>query len=613
MGKKKNKKPPPTLAETQGRRGTPSLGRRTVIVLAAILAVGLAVRAAYLVELKGLPDFDHPLVDSHYHDYWARAMVAGDWSPPEDEPDPHINTTPYFRPPGYPLFLAAVYKTFGAGYVIPRVVQMLIGMASIVLLFALVRRLFDDATALVAAGLMATYWVFVYFEGEFLEPVLSVPLLIAFVFSLLAWRESPSPRKAVTAGVLLGLLALVRPNALVLIPLVAIWIYWMGRSVPCSVPAWRAIGLLVTGAVVVIVPVTIRNIVVGGEFVLISSNAGINLLIGNSARADGEVRGTIPGIGTLDTSFDYPYIVQRVQQMEGRTMTHAEVGRYLAARALREMAEDPSRTARLMLRKTLLFWGPDEVADNKVIAFDRSHSTVLRGLPLSFAVVFSLGIVGVVLAWRRRHGARKPQAVTSGVVLLLGVVIVWFSSHLPIAVTARYRVPVIPFLIVFAAFFLRWIAGVLGHRRAREAAPWLIALLLVMVIAHVSFSGYEDNVARWHYQRAIALKRGGDLDGAIAQYREALRENPDYVSVYNDIAAALATKGRIAESVPYFRRALEFNPNDPLVHLNLGMALESLGQLAESHSHYREALRLSPSNAEARAGLQRTANASDIP
>ena len=609
MGKKSQEKQTQQSHEKRNRQGVSRLDRRTVLVLLAILAVGLIIRASYLAELRGLPDFGQPLVDSEYHDYWARSMAAGKWSPPQNEPDPHINTTPYFRPPGYPFFLAAVYKLFGPGYVVPRVIQMLLGLVTIVLVFVLCRRLFDDTAGLIAAGLAATYWIFVYFEGDFLEPVLSVPLLLAFVLALLEWRDRPSTLRSVAAGLLLGLLALVRPNALVLLPVAGVWMYWVGRMAARKARTLRMFVVLLAGTFVVILPVTIRNAVVGGDFVLISSNAGINLLIGNNARADGEVRGTIPGIGSLDTSFDYPYIVERVQQLEGRRMTDAEVGRYLARRAFREMAAHPGRTLGLMLRKTLLFWGPNEVADNKVIALDRSHSAVLRWIPLSFAVIFPLGLVGLALAWRRGRNGRGPQGVpaTSGIVLIFAVVMVWFASHLPIAVTARYRVPVIPFLIVFAAFFLRWLVSSLRDRHFREAAPWIAALAVLLIVSHINLSGYKDNVARWHYQRAIAFQHGGDLDNAIAEYRAALQENPDYGAVHNDIAAALATQGRMAESVPHFRRALEFNPNDPSVHLNLAMALESLGRLEESHEQYREVLRLSPDNPDARAGLQRTA------
>jgi len=612
MGKKLQKKSA-TQPDSHVRADPSSASRRSVVILLAILAVGLVLRAGYLVELTGLPDFDRPLVDSHYHDYWARAIVAGSWAPPQHEPDPQIATNPYFRPPGYPFFLSGIYTVFGTGYMAPRVVQMLLGLLSVVLVFVLARRLFDDATGLAAAGLMAAYWSFIYFEGDLLEPVLSVPLIVAFVLVLLRWRDRPSPLVIAVAGLLLGLLALVRPNALVLLPVAGAWIYWVGRSAAPHAHTMRAIVLLFVGTAAVVLPVTVRNYRVSGDFVLISSNAGINLLIGNSARADGEVRGTIPGIGALDTSFDYPGIVQRVEQLEGKPMSHAEVGRYLTARAVSEMKDDPGRTVHLIGRKTLLFWGPDEVADNKVLALDRAHSAVLRWIPLSFAIILSLGIMGLALAWKGAPGTRERRDGMSGVWLIVAVVVIWFASHLPIAVTARYRVPVIPFLIVFAAFFLRRLATSLRAHQFRSAAPWVIALAVVLTVSHVDLAGYEDDEARWHYQRAIAFQHGGDLGSAIDEYREALRINPRYGAVYNDIAAALATEGRIAESVPYFRKALEINPGDPSVRLNLAMALEAIGRSGESHAQYREVLRLSPNNPEAMAGLERTGEIADGP
>lgn len=606
MGKKPKQNRPERPPNGRGPFGFGRLDRRTVVILGGLLVAGLLLRVGYLVELTGQPDFDHPLVDAHYHDYWARAVVSGDWSPPEHEPDPEISTHPYFRPPGYPWFLSGVYAVFGDGYLAPRLLQMVLGLLGALLVFALARRLFDDGTALVAAGLSATYWVFIYFEGELLEPALSVPLIVAFVLSLLRWRDRGAPAAGAAAGVLLGLLALVRPNALVLLPVAVLWMYGNRRSSGRKRRAWPAVALLVAGTAAAVLPATMRNYRVSGDFVLISSNAGINLLIGNSPRADGEVRGTIPGIGTLDTSFDYPSIVRRVERIEGRPMSHAEVNRFLAARAMKRMADDPARTLRLMARKTALFWGPDEVADNKVVGLDRSHSRWLRAIPLSFALVLSLGIVGLALAWSRRSRRDGRPGDRAGLGLVLVMVLVWFASHLPIAVTSRYRVPVIPFVIVFAAYFLLWLTASLRARRYRSALPWVAALAALLVFAHVDLAGYEDNAARWHYQRAIAFQQGGDLQSAIAQYREALRINPDYGAVYNDLAAALATEGRIADSVPYFRKALAYKPTDPAVHLNLAMALEAIGERAQSHARYREVLRLSPDNPDARAGFERT-------
>ena len=48
--------------------------RRPTALLLLILAAGLLVRAGYLAERVQAPDFDAPLKDAAFHDYWARAL-----------------------------------------------------------------------------------------------------------------------------------------------------------------------------------------------------------------------------------------------------------------------------------------------------------------------------------------------------------------------------------------------------------------------------------------------------------------------------------------------------------------------------------------------------------
>ncbi|MHC4610925.1 MAG: hypothetical protein ACYS7M_11330, partial [Planctomycetota bacterium] len=100
------------MAARQTPSGRP--GRRRWLsgetaALGVILLVALLLRCSYLGELVDAPDFSHPIIDAAFHDYWARGLATGDWTPPDETPDPQISTSPYFRPPGYPLFLALVY------------------------------------------------------------------------------------------------------------------------------------------------------------------------------------------------------------------------------------------------------------------------------------------------------------------------------------------------------------------------------------------------------------------------------------------------------------------------------------------------------------------------
>ena len=133
--------------------------------------------------------------------------------------------------------------------------------------------------ALILAAFMATYWIFIYFEAEFLEPVVSIFLILSLVYVLMTWTQKTPYWQVFGAGLLLGISALVRPNALLLLPVIGLWGWWIlvrrgeKRRIPLTL-----VGLAV-GTALTVLPATIRNYVVDRDFVLISSNGGINLFM----------------------------------------------------------------------------------------------------------------------------------------------------------------------------------------------------------------------------------------------------------------------------------------------------------------------------------------------
>jgi hypothetical protein len=81
-----------------------------------------------------------PAPDAAYHEYWARLGNRG-LDATAYVPDPHIQSTPFFRLPGYPYFLAGVYRVFGVSPWTPRIAQMCLGLASCLTAFLLGRQI----------------------------------------------------------------------------------------------------------------------------------------------------------------------------------------------------------------------------------------------------------------------------------------------------------------------------------------------------------------------------------------------------------------------------------------------------------------------------------------
>jgi tetratricopeptide (TPR) repeat protein len=85
----------------------------------------------------------------------------------------------------------------------------------------------------------------------------------------------------------------------------------------------------------------------------------------------------------------------------------------------------------------------------------------------------------------------------------------------------------------------------------------------------------------------------------VASYQQALRLNPDYSEVHNNLGVALAEQGRLTEAVASCQRALRLKPDYAEAHSNLGVALAKQGRLTEAVASQQQALRLKPEFPEA--------------
>jgi protein O-GlcNAc transferase len=85
-----------------------------------------------------------------------------------------------------------------------------------------------------------------------------------------------------------------------------------------------------------------------------------------------------------------------------------------------------------------------------------------------------------------------------------------------------------------------------------------------------------------HFARAIRLHQAGDIQGAIAEYQQCLKLEPEKVDAISNLGAALARLGRYPEAIEQYRHALTLSPQDPRIRLNLALAYYKSDMLAEA-------------------------------
>lgn len=568
------------------------------LFLVLALLAGAAVRLLYLGELRDAPDLAHPGLDAGYHAWWARAIATGDWTPPPDHADPAFARHPYFRPPGYPWLLGALHVVTGGHPLALRGAQMLMGLASVVLGWMFVRRWWGVFPAAVTAWLSATYWVLVYYEGELLEPAWLVLLTWGLLFVLGLWRERPRDGLAAASGLLVGLIGITRPNLLLVGPAMAGWMLAAGRA---DGAGWRAVfrpvALAALAAVLCVLPVTARNWIAARDLVLVSANGGINLLMGQDTEAIADHASEATGHWNC---FDFPALLARASAEAGRPLRASELSAQHRREAWRIIRTDPGGTARRLLLKTLLFWGPREVSNNKVEELERAHSRVLRALPAPFAWLAGWGVLGLVLARGAAPAGFVPRALAGWMLLFA---LVCFASVLPFIAAGQYRVPVLPVLIAGSGLAAGRVFALARGGRPGIALALAAAGVALSGLFSVNAAGYRVQPARWHLARAIAYERAGNAAGAERAYRAVLEQAPDLELGPLRLGALLAKQDRVAEALPLFEQAQALKPGDPAIRFNLGLALAVLGRPAEAVPHFESVVAADPARADAHQNL----------
>jgi len=522
------------------------------LALLGILAIAVVFRALYLREVADQPDYLSPGLDAGFHDWWARALVTGAWTPPAGYPDPHTNAVPFVRPPGYPYFLAGVYRLGGIHPLPIRLVQMALGVGACLLAYWIGRRWFGPFVALAWAAGMSLYWGFVYFDMELHAEGPLCFLLLAALYLLGLWRDRRALWIAAFAGVILGISALLRPNVLPLLPIAAGWMIWVCRRRPARCSGWGTAAALGAAGLLAILPATVRNYRVSREFVLISSNGGVNLYIGNNPTARGHAAGWVHEYGRFHTPNDYPALIRAVAKRVGAPVTYAEASRHFSRAAVEFSLAHPARTLELLAIKTLLYWGPVEIPNNRELNCERAVSPALAAMPLTFPRVLPWALAGIgvtLLRSRRRADSADPATFDCEIaVLALLIVAGMFLAVVPFFVAGRYRLPAVPFLLLFAAIALHALVQHTKQREFARVAVFVSVIALLFVLSRTRWVGPAPDMARWNLDRGWAFARLGEFEPALTHYRAALALVPEMANARIAAAHALRKLGRSSDA-----------------------------------------------------------------
>lgn len=525
------------------------MANRTLVP--AIFLLALLLRLGYLADVSESPYFGTLILDAEEYDHLAEELRRGNWRLDEKQT--------YVHGLGYPAFLAAL-KIPGFGPADFRLWQAVLGALSCVLIYRIARRLFDRRVAVIAGTVAAAYWPFLFFGGELFATTLFIFIQLLLVDALLRFGERPDHAKGVAAGVILGLLVATRANALLAIP-VALW--WICR---CSRAAsdgdrrrlWPSFAVAL---VLTLSPLALRNhIVQGGP---VPFQGAWSFYMGANPQADGT-----------------PYVRQGLQWQRHELLPlragffePVSKGFYYLRSGVRFAAENPGQYLHLLYRKFRLFWHAFEIPVSSDLSYYREHSILYRILLVNFGVVAPLAVAGLFPG-----GGRRDDRY----LLLWTFVLVSLATGMLFTVSARYRVPAAPFLIILAAHAIRQLTDLLRARDWRRTGGFVAVLAAAAAVVHTGVDYRQVDHVRPAFLMGMVHFRSGDLDAAEQAYENGLAKNPDDPDLLNGLGTVYSAQGRHGEAEDSFAKAIAVAEDYAQPRFNLGALYLRLGRRQEA-------------------------------
>ncbi|MDD4496070.1 MAG: glycosyltransferase family 39 protein [Eubacteriales bacterium] len=351
--------------------------------------------------------------------------------------DSGLSALKMYHAPLYPLFIAGVFGLFGRSLIYVYIVQSLLGTANTFLIYIIGKNAFDKRIGLISAALSLLYWPLQLYSGILLSETLFIFLIMLGVYCSLKALDSGKLVFFAAAGASFALATLTRSISMLLIGVIPV-VYLIYRRDKLNVFLRNALAFVIS-FIIVMSPWTIRNYILFDEFIPVDALGGLNLYVGNNERSNGFYI-NLTKQDLEEGIRKYTKAGQQNQEVEVNDKTLKEA-------TFTYILQNPGRFIRLTIWRIVLFINLDfRDVDWVLQEYMREHAifhyAFLRMLVyISDIIFFLLGMFGF------------GELLKIKKCLILAGFIAYFALLTSLFYIAeRYRLPIMPFLSIAAAF-----------------------------------------------------------------------------------------------------------------------------------------------------------------
>ncbi|MDP2911619.1 MAG: glycosyltransferase family 39 protein, partial [Candidatus Omnitrophota bacterium] len=429
------------------------------LIVFFIFIAALAVRILYMFQILQFPLTEYLVKSSVFDQYTyntsAIKILSGNW----------IGSEVFGKEPLYPYFLAVIYKIFGYSHVPVYIIQVLLSSLGALCLYKITAAIFNRMAGYIAGFIFAFYSLSVYHDALILRESLIASLAIFLLYFIMKAEDENRLWQWFLSGAMLGFLMLTRRN--MLLPFILFYMLLIKKPFKS---AFRYALIFTAGFFIVILPVVIRNYVVSDcKYIGISKEVNA-FWVGNNPASSGV---------DVDWSREYNYLNDKAGGNINKT----------AAVFLNELKNNPGAYASLYLRKIWMFFNGYEAPSNtSYYLYREEFPTLLRWPLFNFQFVCALALIGIFL-----NLFVKPKPHILYIFLfVLSISVILFH------IQDRFRLPVVPFFIIFASYPFYFIIEKIRKREYVKPLAVIITFLFLFIVLKpdLTYGGFRPEQDR---------------------------------------------------------------------------------------------------------------------
>ena len=560
----------PSTNKTNGKAFTPKL------LLIGIAIIPLLLRLLYIAQIASTPLFHGLAMDSEAYDSFALQMLKGNF----------VHQDSIYLNPLYPVFLAIIYLIFGHSQFPVAVFQSVLDSSSCLIIYYIASTLFTTPVGIIAAFFYAFYGIAIFYTGILLSPTIEIFSTLLLITSLLLAERKGWLGFFLISGIVLGTVTLLRPNIGLFLLFLPLWCWTSLKNKWGIRRSLQGIFLLLIGFFIVSSLITVRNYMIEKRL-SISSLGGINFYIGNNPKATGLF---MCPYGISDSPIEeIKSSIYYAEKETGKKLTPSQASHYWLFKGLMFIKDNPLDALFLFLKKCALFWRKEEIPLNINYPLSRSFAPLLQLPLISFGIIAPLALLGIILSLRKKNS----------ILLLTLFTFSYMLSVILFFVSARYRLPIVPSLIIYSSYALIWYMKKIRAKEINALAPSTLLLAVLFIFINKNFNCFKlhseshyNNLAKIYYQQ-------GEFDEAIVTLKEALAVAPRNAETHSNLGIIYRKQGLIEEAIKEYKEATALDYHCAEAHLNLGFVYDEKGLLDEAIAEFKNALAINPLLVEA--------------